>query len=110
MSPSVVRWCRMGRTNPTFRDTLSGMEDQWQPYRRGLRRQDQDRFDTLWGYARDHADAGGYLNHPDPAIVMLMSICLGQQRRLDELQDRLTTLEGENTDHQCGEAGVAGGG
>jgi len=76
----------MGRTNPTFRDTLGHMENQWQPYRRALRYRDQDAFDTLWGYARDHADAGGYLSHPDPAVVMLFSVCLAQQRRLETLQ------------------------
>jgi hypothetical protein len=83
----------MGRTNPTFRDTLTGIEEQWQPYRRALRHRDQDRFDTLWGYARDYADAAGYLNHPDPAIVLLFSVCLGQQRRLDDLETRLSALD-----------------
>ena len=76
----------MGRTNPTFRDTLRHMEEQWQPYRRALRYHDQETFDTLWGYAREHADAGGYLSHSDPAVVMLFSVCLAQQRRLDELE------------------------
>lgn len=93
----------MGRTNPTFRDTLTGIEEQWQPYRRGLRHQDQARFDDLWGYARDYADAGGYLNHPDPAIVMLVSICLGQQRRLDELETQLTTLQADTNPEESGE-------
>jgi hypothetical protein len=79
----------MGRTNPTFRDTLRHMEEQWQPYRRALRHHDQDTFDTLWGYAREHADAGGYLSHPDPAVVMLFSVCLAQQRRLNDLETHI---------------------
>jgi hypothetical protein len=79
----------MGRTNPTFRDTLRHMEDQWQPYRRGLRRRDQPAFDDLWGMARGYADAGGYLNHANPTVVMLFSVCLAQQRRLNDLEDRL---------------------
>jgi hypothetical protein len=80
----------MGRTNPTYRDTLRDLESDWQAYRRGLRRRDQERFDALWGYTREYADAAGYLSHPDPSIVMLFSICLAQQRQLDEL---LETVE-----------------
>jgi hypothetical protein len=75
----------MGRTNPTYRDTLRHLEDDWQPYRRALRHRDQERFDALWGYTRDYADAAGYLSHPDPSVVMLFSICLAQQRQLDEV-------------------------
>jgi hypothetical protein len=86
-----ARWSKLGRTNPTFRDTLGHMEDEWQPYRRALRHRHQETFDTLWGYAREHADAGGYLSHPDPAVVMLFSVCLAQQHQLDALEARLDT-------------------
>lgn len=79
----------MGRTNPTFRDTLRNLEEQWSPYRRGLRRRDQDLFDTLWGYARSYADAGGYLNHADPEVVMLFSICVAQQQQIEMLRQRV---------------------
>jgi len=44
-------------------------------------------FDSLWGYARSHADAGGYLNHANPEVVMLFSICLAQQQQLQMLRD-----------------------
>jgi hypothetical protein len=69
------------------------MEDKWQPYRRALRHQHQTAFDTLWGYARDHADAGGYLSNPDPAVVMLFSVCLAQQHRIEDLETTLTELD-----------------
>jgi hypothetical protein len=89
----------MGRTNPTFRDTLRNLEDQWSPYRRGLRRRDQDLFDTLWGYARSYADAGGYLNHADPEVVMLFSICVAQQRQIEMLRQR---VDGDPAGHDGG--------
>jgi len=79
----------MGRTNPTFRDVLRAVEDRWQPYRRALRYEDQERFDELLGYARTHADAASNLNQRSPVIPVLVSIALAQERRLDELEARL---------------------
>lgn len=83
----------MGRTNPTYRDILRSLENQWSDYRRGLRRDDQQRFDRLFEYARAHADASGYLNHTEPFYPVLISIALEQEARLDELERRLVELE-----------------
>ena len=79
----------MGRTNPTFRDVLRALEDRWQPFRRALRYEDQERFDQLLTYARNHADAAGNLNHQSPVIPVLVAIVLAQERRLDELEARV---------------------
>lgn len=87
----------MGRTNPTFRDVLRAFEDRWQPFRRALRHDDQQRFDRLLTYARNHADAAGHLNHQSPVLPVLMTIALAQQRRLDELAARLDELDPETT-------------
>ena len=38
----------MGRTNPTYRDVLRSLEDDWTDYRRALRQQDQHHFDPLY--------------------------------------------------------------
>lgn len=92
----------MGRTNPTFRDVLTSLEDSWQDYRRALRRPDQDRFDQLWEGARQYADAGGYLNHQNPMIVVLFSMVLAQERRIQDLEAELegqrSTASVENAD------------
>ncbi|WP_255171203.1 hypothetical protein [Natrononativus amylolyticus] len=85
----------MGRTNPTFRDTLRALERQWADYRRGLRRRDQPHFDQLFEHARKHADASGYLNHPEPTYAILVSIALEQEARLETLERRLEALETE---------------
>ena len=79
----------MGRTNPTFRDVLRALEDRWQPFRRTLRYEDQERFDQLLTHARNHADAAGNLNHQSPVIPVLVAIAVAQERRLDELEDRV---------------------
>lgn len=93
----------MGRTNPTFRDVLRGVEESWSDFRRVLRRRDQPRFDRLFEYAREHADAGGMLNVNDRLAPILFSIDLEQEARLDELETRVEELEAENEDGRATE-------
>ena len=88
----------MGRTNPTFRDVLGSVADRWQPFRRALRYEDQQRFDRLLGHARTHADAAGNLNHHSPIVPILIAIVLAQERRLDELEERRDDLEAQIDD------------
>ena len=83
----------MGRTNPTYRDTVKAIERRWDEFKRALRRRDQPRFERLFEYARAHADAGGYLNHDDPLFPILVSVDLEQERRLNDLEDRIAALE-----------------
>jgi hypothetical protein len=83
----------MGRTNPTFRDVLGRIEERWRDYRRTLRRRDQPRFDRLFAYAREHADAAGTLNAGDRLAPVLFSIDVEQEARLDGLDERIEVLE-----------------
>jgi hypothetical protein len=83
----------MGRTNPTYRDALRAIEERWAEFRRVLRRRDQPRFDRLFEYAREHADASGLLNHQNPLLPALLSIDLEQEARLDDHEERLAELE-----------------
>jgi len=83
----------MGRTNPTYRDALRAIEERWAEFRRALRRHDQPRFDRLFEYAREHADASGLLNHQNPLLLALLSIDLEQETCLDEHEQRIAELE-----------------
>jgi len=74
----------MGRTNPTYRDALSAIESRWESYRRALRRVDRERFDRLFAYAREHADAAGTRNHRNPLVAALVGIAIEQERRHDD--------------------------
>lgn len=85
----------MGRTNPTYRDLLRALEERWRPYRRVLRRRDRPHFDRLFEHARAHADAGGHLNEPEPMRPALVSVALEQERRLAELERRVSELESD---------------
>jgi hypothetical protein len=88
----------MGRTNPTYRDALRATRDRWDEFRRALRNRDQPRFDQLFAYAREHADASGLLNHENPLFPALFSIDLEQQARLDDHEQRIEDLEASLTD------------
>ena len=85
----------MGRTNPTYRDTLRAIEERWADYRRALRRKDKSVFDKLLDHAREHADASGLLNHQHPLLPVLLSIDLEQESRLETHDERLEALEEE---------------
>ena len=83
----------MGRTNPTYRDVVRGLEEDWRQYRRALRRVDKPHFDRLFEHAREHADAAGYLNHQQPEVTLLVSVVLEQEKRMQDLHERLRALE-----------------
>lgn len=76
----------MGRTNPTFRDRLRGLETEFSDYRRALRRRDRPHFDRLFEHGRAHADAAGVLNHADPTVPLLVAALLEHERRIAELE------------------------
>jgi hypothetical protein len=83
----------MGRTNPTFRANVRRFRERWQPFRRALRRQYQERFDALVEQGERFVDAAGYQNPSDADTGILVSMLLGQQVDLHELEDRVETLE-----------------
>jgi hypothetical protein len=87
----------MGRTNPTYRDALQAIKENWSDFRRALRNRDQPKFDQLFAYAREHADASGLLNHKNPLLPALFSIDLEQEARLDEHEQRLNEIEASLT-------------
>ncbi|MUV85279.1 hypothetical protein GJ631_01430 [Natronomonas sp. CBA1123] len=104
----------MRRTNPTYRDALRAIEERWAKFRRALRRRDQPRFDRLFEYAREHADASGLLNHQNPLLPALLSIDLEQEARLEDHEKRLAELEQQITEdegqqHQSAAENTAGG-
>lgn len=77
----------MGRTNPTYRDTLRYLEDDLQSFRRALRHRDQQHFDSLWTQAAGYADAAGYHNSERDLDLVLLSVALAQERRIAELEE-----------------------
>jgi len=79
----------VGRSNPTYRDSLRRLEERWGDYRRALRHRDQDHFDRLWEHAATYADAAGYQNTERNLDFVFMSILLAQERRIAALEAEL---------------------
>lgn len=86
----------MGRTNPTYRDRLTALEQEWEAYRRGLRARSQPHFDSLFEHGREYAHAASHLNSPTPELPLLVSILLAHERRLAELERQFETRCPEN--------------
>lgn len=83
----------MGRSQPTYRDRLRRLESEYQPFERALRRDAQQDFGRLFDHGRNYADAAGIQNEPTVLEPFLLSVCLGQQRELRELRERVAELE-----------------
>lgn len=86
----------MGKTNPTYRDRVQAQHSDWRRMRKALRRHQQPAFDRLWEHAENHADAAGIGNPRDPMDGIFLSICLGQQREIQRLEDELEELKEES--------------
>lgn len=82
----------MGKTNPTCRQLVQQWVDKYDPYKRALRRQHQEPFDEMMSYAFTDATAGNAMNAPNPNEPILISICLEQQLRIENLQERVEEL------------------
>lgn len=85
----------MGRTVRSYRTVLEDMIDEWQGFRKALRKEDRAAFDRLMDRARMHASAASYDTRVDPVESLFMSILLEQEKEIDELRKKLKELEKE---------------
>ena len=76
----------MGRTVPTFRQLVDDAIARWAKFRRALRREDQEYFDRLFRRVRSYTQAATYQASDNPMEVILLSIALDQEKRLDALE------------------------
>lgn len=77
----------MGRTVPTYRLALEAMAQQWNDFRRALRREDREAFDSLLNKARMHASASTYAISLDPTESALLSMLLEHEKELMRLKN-----------------------
>jgi hypothetical protein len=83
----------MGRTVVPFSQILDQEVLEWQKFRRGLRKEDQQFLDRLFEKARLHVQAGVYASRPWPFETILISILLEHEKALVELKNKLRGLE-----------------
>lgn len=79
----------MGRTVPTYRQTLESIIREWSDFRRGLTEEDREVFDRLMNRARSHASAATYAAFPNPVEAVLLSIILEQEKTIMELKEEV---------------------
>lgn len=79
----------MGKTNATYRQHLDRFFRDWARFRRSLRRENQEHWDSLMDRARNHAHAGHNQNPVDPKMGIVFSILVAQERRITELENEL---------------------
>jgi hypothetical protein len=75
-----------GRTVPTYRMALESLARQWDDFRRALRKEDREAFDTLVNKARMHASAGTYAIALDPSESAVLSMLLEHEKEIARLR------------------------
>lgn len=78
------------------------MAQQWNDFRRALRKEDREAFDSLLNNARVHASASTYAISLDPVESALLSMLLEHEKELLELKKKL------NERNDGGQDGVLG--
>lgn len=84
----------MGKTRLTFRNWIQEFRDSdLDRYRRALRRQDQQRLNSLLDDSERFSMPAKSWNPDDPRHAVWLNLCLAQQREIDALRERVAELE-----------------
>jgi hypothetical protein len=83
----------MGRTTQTMTQLVAQEEAYWAPFRRALRKEDQEIFDRLFAAARHHSAPAHYASHATPFDSMLLAMLLEAMKVVEVLRRRLDLLE-----------------
>jgi hypothetical protein len=83
----------MGRTVPTYRLALERMAKQWNDFKRALRKDDREAFESLVNRARMHASAATYAIDLDPAESAFLSMLLEHEKDLIQLKKERPSKE-----------------
>lgn len=94
----------MGRTTQTMTQLVAQEEAYWAPFRRALRKEDQEIFDRLFAAARHHSAPAHYASHATPFDSMLLAMLLEAMKVVEALRQRIDLLETGN-----GEQGTRNG-
>lgn len=78
----------MGRTVPSFRMLLEGIVEELSAYRRALRGEDRNAFDSLMNKARVHASSCTVAPLLDPMEAIFLSILVEQEKEINALKVR----------------------
>jgi hypothetical protein len=79
----------MGRTIPSFRMLLEGIVEDLSVFRRALRGNDREAFDTLMNKARAHASSCTIMPLLDPMEAVFLSILVEQEKEINSLKEAI---------------------
>lgn len=58
-----------------------------------MRREKKDYLDSLWEKAHRYASAGAYMNPSNPGLPAMISIMIGLQEDISDLEERIERVE-----------------
>ena len=87
----------MGKTVESFRIALEGEINRWSGFARALRKPDREAFDELMDACKSYASASSNSSSPIPFEPLIMSILLGHQKRIRQLECKLQNLPGQKS-------------
>ncbi len=84
----------MGRTVPSFRMQLEEIILEFSVFRRALRGEEKDAFDSLMNKARKHASSSTVAPMLEPMDAVFLSILIEQQMEIKSLREALNVPAG----------------
>lgn len=82
----------MGRTLPTFTERTDALFLEWKPFRRALRREDQEILDALFSEVRLHAQAGAALSPVEPWPTVLLAMLIEERKARLVLEQKIAQI------------------
>ncbi len=95
----------MGRTVPSFRMLLEGIVEELSAFRRALRGEDRNAFDSLMNKARGHASSCTVAPLLDPMEAVFLSILIEQQKEINSLRG-MASANGSSVNPDISKEGV----
>lgn len=89
----------MGRTVPSFRNLLEDIIRELSVFRRALRGEDKNAFDSLMNKAREHASSCTVAPALEPMDAIFLSILVEQQKELNSLREVMHVPSGHQVRH-----------
>ena len=84
----------MGRTVTPSSFALEEERGRWKPFRKALRKEDQEAFDRLFDRAKFHTHASVYMARSCPLETILLSICLEHEKMIEQILGKLPKRKG----------------
>ena len=83
----------MGKTVESYRMALEDEIRRWKSFEKALRTEDREAFEELMDACRNYASAGSNATQPILFEPMILSILLSQQKKITQLEKKLSAAE-----------------